>query len=152
MKDRDISLLRFIGSDKLQDPNIIHRDAALGSSKMMPFTPPEEPGRDLATRLAGRTIRGSAAGWEYIRHISAYGEVGERTWYPGLMRVWSRRGRVVIAGSSFCISFVSDREPCISHAEEHGDVTYGFGEDGTLLTTFTLLSPGIRLPADLAER
>ena len=152
MKNRDSSLLRFIAPDKLQDPNIIHRDTALGSGKMIPVSLPEQPGRDLATSLAGRTIRGSATGWEYVRHIGADGEIGERVWYPGLMRVWSRRGRAVIAGSSFCLSFVSDRELCISRTEQHGDVTFGFAEDGSLLTTFRLLSPEISVPADLADR
>jgi hypothetical protein len=152
MKRTDGALLRFIGADKLRDPNIIDPDISVASKKATPLAARGESGRDLAARLVGRTIRGSVGEWDYIRRISAQGKVRERVWRQGLMRLWSRRGTAEIAGNSLCLRFPSYPEQCISRVEQRGEVTYGFAEDGTLITAFTWLPTDIRLPADLADQ
>jgi hypothetical protein len=151
MQSVDSTIYRFVGMEHLQDPNIPALaitpidEAALAASTRA------AGGDDLARRLMTRTIRGESQGWEFLAHFSGSGEVHERAWLSGLMRVWGRKGMAVVEGGSLCLTFESYPPECIARAFDQGDLTYGFSDAGKLVAAFEWLPEDVRLPSDLGE-
>jgi hypothetical protein len=143
----------FIDLDKLQDPNIIAFFTKRYNENDLRFATGVrvENGGELASRLAGRTIRGMAGDWNFIGHFGRSGEVHERVWWPGLMRVWSRKGTASESNDELCMDFPSHQRQCVARAYEYDGVTYMFSEMGILIGSFRWLPTKVQIPRDLGD-
>jgi hypothetical protein len=151
MQSVDSTIYHFIGMQHLQDPSILPLGIPVIDETELAATAKAVSGGDLARRLMGRSIRGQAEGWEFLAHVSASGDMRERAWLPGLMRVWGRKGEAAVDGGNLCLTFKSYRPECISRAYDNGDVTYGVSAAGKLVAAFKWLPAEMRLPRDLRE-
>jgi len=145
----DATIFRFVGLNNLQDPNIPKSEILPRDENSLAGMAKEVSGHDLSARLAGHAIRGRAGGWEFIGHFSPTGEIRERMWRPGVMRVWGRRGKAVVDGDKLCLEFHSYPRECIARSYNQDATTYGFSEDGKLIAAFDWLPTNFSLPADL---
>lgn len=151
MQSVESTIYHFIGMEQLKDLNIlalgippIEESALVASTKAT-------GGDDSARRFGGRTIRGQSEGWEFLAHMSQSGEIHERAWLPGVMRVWGRRGMAVVEGGNLCLRFESYPPECIARTFDQGDLTFGFSDAGKLVATFKWLPEQMRLPRDLSQ-
>jgi hypothetical protein len=153
MRDVHDTIFRFIDLDKMQDPSTVTSDIAHYNENTLRSAVGVKTERSLAlaARLAGRTIRGVVGDWNFIRHYSRSGEVYERAWRQGVMRLWSRRGLSFELGDELCVDFPSYPRQCIARAYELGDVTYTFSDNGTLMAAFRWVPADVRLPPDLRD-
>jgi hypothetical protein len=152
MRDVGNTPLRFIDLTKIQDPSIMTSDIPNRDENSLRAAGSKvESGRNLGTRLAGRTIRGVAGDWTFIRHFSLSGDVRERAWRQGLMRLWSRRGTAIASDDELCLDFPSYPRQCISRVYDFDGVTYAFSKNGTMVGAFRWLTADIRLPPDLTD-
>jgi hypothetical protein len=152
MQSVDSTIYHFVGMEHLQDPSILPLGIPPLDEAALAATAKADVGGDLARRLGGRTIRGQSGGWEFLAHVSQAGEIRERAWLPGVMRVWGRKGLVVVeGGGGLCLKFESYPPDCIARAFDQGDATYGFSETGKLVAAFKWLPENVRLPSDLRE-
>jgi hypothetical protein len=153
MRDVQSTIFRFIDLSKLQDPgtmisDITHHDENTLRSAAGVKT---ETSQDLAVRLTSSTIRGQAGEWNFIRHLSQLGEVHERTWWPGMMRLWSRRGMAIETDNQLCLEFPSYPQQCIARVYELDGVTYTFSKGGAPIAAFRWLPADLQLPPDLLD-
>jgi hypothetical protein len=151
MQSVESTIYHFVGMEHLQDPNILPLGIPPIDETALASSTKAADGGDLARRLTGRTIRGQSQGWEFLTHFSQSGEVHERAWLPGVMRVWGRKGMAVVEGGSLCLKLESYPPECIARTFDQGDVTYGFSEAGKLVAAFRWLPQETRLPRDLRE-
>jgi hypothetical protein len=153
MRDLHDTIFRFVDLGKMQDPSTVTSDVAQYDENMLRSAPgvKTESSLALAARLAGRTIRGVAGDWNFIRHYSRSGEVHERVWRQGVMRLWSRRGLSFELGDKLCVDFPSYPRQCIARVYELGEVTYTFSHNGTLMAAFRWVPADVRLPPDLRD-
>jgi hypothetical protein len=151
MQRLDSTIYHFVGMEHLQDPNILPLGFPPLDQAALAATAKAGSGGDLARRLGGRTIRGQSEGWEFLAHVSQSGEIHERAWLPGVMRVWGRKGMAVVEGGSLCLELESYPPECIARTFDQGEVTYGFSEAGKLVAAFRWLPQETRLPRDLRE-
>jgi hypothetical protein len=151
LRDLESMPLRFIDLTSIQDPSVMTSDIPnIEEDSLRSVTGSKvESGRDLAARLAGRTIRGLAGDWTFIRHFGRSGDVRERIWRQGLMRLWSRRGIAFESDDELCIDFPSYPRECIARVYELDDVTYAFSKSGAPIAAFRWLPANVRLPPDL---
>jgi hypothetical protein len=151
LRDLESMPLRFIDLTSIQDPSVVTSDIPnIEEDSLRSVTGSKvESGRDLAARLAGRTIRGLAGDWTFIRHFGRSGDVRERIWRQGLMRLWSRRGIAFESDDELCIDFPSYPRECIARVYELDDVTYAFSKSGAPIAAFRWLPANVRLPPDL---
>lgn len=89
--------------------------------------------------LEGLTIEGATGAWNYIRKIDESGDVKERLWYSGLMRVWNDTGRLLHGENRTCMVFVKTGAECYSRLYRLTDAYFAFDEDGKLVTRFKRL-------------
>jgi hypothetical protein len=143
------TIYHYVGMEHLQDPNILALDIPPIDEAALAASPTAGGRGDLARRLVGRTVRGQSEGWEFLAHVSQSGEIHQRAWLPGVMRVWGRKGMAVVEGGSLCLKFESYPPKCIARTFDQGHLTYGFSEAGKLVTAFKWLPEEIRLPRDL---
>jgi hypothetical protein len=152
MRPLDVTIYGLIDSNKLQDPNIKDLDAKpYDEDSLRSIDAKRETGRELASRLAGQTVRGLTGEWNFLRHFSRDGEVRERIWRGGLMRLWARKGTVIEPGGEVCIEFLSYPQQCIARAYELDEVIYGFSNTGSPIATFKWLPVNAHLPRDLVD-
>jgi hypothetical protein len=151
MQSVDSTIYHFVGMEHLQDPNILPIGIAPLDEAALAATTKAGSGGDLARCLGGRSIRGQSNGWEFLAHVSQSGEIHERAWLPGVMRVWGRKGMAVVEGGSLCLKFDSYPPQCIARTFHQGDLTYGFSEAGKLVAAFKWLPEEMWLPRDLSE-
>jgi hypothetical protein len=151
MQSVDATIYHYVGMDHLQDPNILASDIPQTDEKALAAVAKAGTGADLARRFAGQTIRGHAGEWQFLAHVSQSGEIRERVWYPGLMRVWGRRGAAVVEGDRLCLVFESYPPECVSRIFDRDDVTYGFSESGQPVLAFRWIPADARLPVDLHQ-
>jgi hypothetical protein len=153
MRDVHDTIFRFIDLDKMQDPSTVTSDIAHCDENTLRSAVGVKTERSLAlaARLAGRTIRGVAGDWSFIRHYSRSGKVYERAWRQGVMRLWSRRGLSFEFGDELCVDFPSYPRQCIARVYELGDVTYTFSDNGMLMEAFRWVPANVRLPPDLRD-
>jgi hypothetical protein len=149
MQSVDSTIYHFIGMEHLQDPSILGLDIPPIDEAALAASTKAAGGDDLARRLGGRSIRGQSEGWEFLAHVSRSGEIHERAWLPGLMRVWGRKGTAVVEDGSLCLKFESYPPECVARTFDQGDLTYGFA--GERSTAFKWLPEETRLPRDLRE-
>jgi hypothetical protein len=150
MQSVDSTIYHFVGMEHLQDPNILPVGIPPLDEAALAATTKAGSGGDLVRRLGGRTIRGQSNGWEFLAHVSQSGEIHERAWLPGVMRVWGRNGMAVVEGGSLCLKFDSSPQ-CIARTFDQGDLTYGFSEAGKLVAAFKWLPEEMWLPRDLSQ-
>jgi hypothetical protein len=152
MRRLDTTIFGLIDLKTFQDPNIKDIDIkAYDEDSLRSIGAKFEAGPVLASRLAGRTVRGLAGDWNFIRHFSRSGVVHERIWRQGLMRVWSRQGTAVELDGEFCVSIPSYPQQCVTRVYELDGVTYTFSKSGALVAAFRWLPAHIRLPPDLVD-
>jgi hypothetical protein len=151
MQSVDSTIYHFVGMEHLQDPNILALGIPPLDEAALAASAKAAGGGDLASRIRGRTIRGQSEGWEFLAHASRSGEIHQRAWLPGVMRVWERKGMAVAEGGSLCLKFESYPPECIARTFDQGDLTYGFSEAGKLVAAFKFLPEDVRLPSDLRE-
>jgi hypothetical protein len=153
MRDLHDTMFRFIDLDRMQDPSTVISDIADYDENMLRSAVgvKTESSLALAARLTGRTIRGVAGDWNFIRHYSRSGEVHERAWRQGVMRLWSRRGVSFELGDELCVDFPSYPRQCIARVYELGEVTYAFSHNGVLIAAFRWVPADVRLPPDLVD-
>ena len=151
MQSVDATIYHYVGMDHLQDPNILSSNIPQMDEKALAAVAKARTGADLARRLAGQTIRGHAGDWQFLAHIGQSGEIHGRAWYPGLMRVWGRRGATVVEGDQLCLVFESYPLECVSRIFDSDAVTYGFSEAGQPVWAFRWLPADARLPVDLRQ-
>jgi hypothetical protein len=139
--------------DRMQDPSTVISDIAHYDENMLRSAVgvKTESSLALAARLTGRTIRGVAGDWNFIRHYSRSREVHERAWRQGVMRLWSRRGVSFELGDELCVDFPSYPRQCIARVYELGEVTYAFSHNGVLIAAFRWVPADVRLPPDLVD-
>jgi hypothetical protein len=150
MQGVDSTIYRFVGMENLQDPNILPLGITPLDEAALAATAKAGSGGGLARRLMGRTIRGQSQGWEFLTHFGQSGQIHERAWLPGVMRVWGRRGTAVVEDGSLCLKFESYPPECIARTLDQGELTYGFSEAGRLVAAFKRLPEDMRLPQDLS--
>jgi hypothetical protein len=153
MQDSSATIFRFVDLNKIQDPSVVTSDIVNKDENALRATTSSkaESGRDLVARVAGRTVRGLDGDWNFIRHYGRSGDVHERAWRQGLMRLWSRQGTAVEANGALCVDFPSYPRQCIARAYDLNGVTYTFSETGAPISTFKWLPANIPLPPDLTD-
>jgi hypothetical protein len=153
MRDLSSTIFGLVDLNKLQDPSVTTSDITYYDENTLRSTVDVkiESSRNLASRLTGRIIRGLAGDWNFIRHFSRSGEVRERAWRQGMMRLWARRGTVVESDGELCVDFPSYPQQCIARVYELGEVIYAFSKTGTPITAFRWLPADAHLPPDLVD-
>jgi hypothetical protein len=152
MRHLGTTIFGLIDLNTFQDPNIKDLDVtAYDENSLRSIGAKFETGRVLASRLVGRTIRGLGGDWNFIRHFSRSGEVHERIWRQGLMRVWARKGTVAESDGELCVDFPSYPQQCIARVYEWGEGIYAFSKTGTPITAFRWLPAEAHLPPDLVD-
>jgi len=153
MRELESTPLSFIDFKKIQDPSTMTSDIPQMDENSLRAArdPKAESGRNLATRIFGRTIRGVSGDWAFIRHFGRSGNVHERVWRQGLMRLWSRRGTAFASDDELCMEFPPSARQCIARVYELDGVTYAFSEGGMLVAAFRWLPTDFRLPPDLRD-
>lgn len=86
--------------------------------------------------LMGRTIEGAVGPWNYRRKIDNAGNVKQRVWYTGLMRLWDDHGKLHQENDETCISFQRTNKECFARLYRLGDTFFGFDSNGELVTYF----------------
>lgn len=151
MQSVDSTIYHFVGMEHLQDPSIPGLGIPPIAEAALAASTKAAGGDDLARRLRGRTIRGQSEGWEFLAHVGRSGEIHERAWFPGVMRVWGRRGTSIVSGGSLCLNFESYPPECIARTFDRGDLTYGYSDAGKLVAAFKFLPEEMQLPGDLSD-
>jgi hypothetical protein len=150
MKDASSSIIRFVPFSTIMDPSVPGMPQYQGAESSLSVEFKAQKGSTLGS-LFGQTIRGSSGEWQFICHFGPTGELHERAWRQGLMRLWSRRGSAVVTQDQLCLAFPESPHQCIGRVYERAGVKYAFSDDGTPVMTFTDLPDQIQLPLDLKD-
>jgi hypothetical protein len=146
-KDLDSSLIHFIPFTTIMDPGVPGLKKFEVTEGSLSRESKAERGSALA--LAGQIIRGSLGEWQFIRHLTRNGEIRERAWRQGLMRVWSRRGSAMVTPEGLCLMFPGAAQQCIARVYKSSGFDFTFSDDGTPVMTFMRLFDDSWLPLDL---
>jgi hypothetical protein len=136
MEEPQRGLLRHLDVDRNGDPSI----TPVSSRWTKPTAEIADLAR-LATPIDGRffhagTVLGERGAWAYRWTFDGSGEVVQRAWRYGLMRLWSADGRVEQRGGEVCLAFATAPDTCIASLYQGDDWMVAFAVDGTPVTRF----------------
>jgi hypothetical protein len=150
MKDPESSIIRFIPFTSMVDPRVPALNMFEGNESSL-LREDEKETDIFLPDLRGKTIGGVSGQWQFVRHFTLTGEIRERAWRRGLLRLWSRRGNYETNTNGFCLRFPNSASQCIAHVYGHSGLMYGFAQDGTWVMTFAMFSEKFPLPLDLRK-
>jgi hypothetical protein len=136
MEEPQDGLARHLDVDRIADPTI----APMGGP--LPRDEKEVTNHGLlAKSIDARyfhtgAIRGETGVWGYEWRFDGSGEVVQRSWRYGLMRLWSATGRVEQRAGEVCLVFSTAPTTCFESLYQHGEWILAFGADGRLVTRF----------------
>ena len=129
-------LARHLDIDRIADPNI----APMGGPS--PRSEAEVINATLLNKsidpkfFHAGAIRGETGAWGYQWRFDGTGEVVQRSWRHGLMRLWSATGRVEQRGGEACLVFSTTPSTCFASLYQRGKWILAFAADGRLVTRF----------------
>jgi len=135
MEEPQQGLVRHLDVDGIADPSIAPIGEPPTNSRAADVDATRIRSFDARFFHAG-AILGERGAWGYRWQFDGSGEVVQRSWRYGLMRLWSAAGRVEQRDGEVCLAFTDTPTSCFATLYQDGDWTLAFATDGKLVTRF----------------